>query len=279
MRKTLLIAAATLAAGVIAAQADSPVYSQNIVGYVNTVLPGGSLTLISNPLLGPNGTNGATQVLSSLVGGETLFIWNNHGYYAYSFAGVGQGTSLGYASDWYDLNPGTGAAIPGTTYDAVNQVYWTQPPQLQQGVSAFIQNPGSTITNSFVGTVVLQNTNTPVILTGGALSFTASTLPIGGDLSNTNFNLPFIGGETVFVWNNHGYYAYSYAGAGQGTSLGYASDWYDLNPGTGAAIPGTTYDSVNQVYWTPPLTIGVGTGFLVQNPGSTLLWKQNLTIQ
>jgi hypothetical protein len=277
MRKTLLIAAATLAAGVIAAQADSPVYSQNIVGYVNTVLPGGSLTLISNPLLGPNGTNDAEQVLSSLVGGETLFIWNNHGYYAYTYNGAGVGTGLGFASDWTDLNGGTATAVPGDTYDSANQVYWTQPPQLPQGVSAFLQNPGSTITNSFVGTVVLASTNS--IPGNNATAFVASTLPIGGDLENTNFNLPFVGGETVLVWNNHGYYAYTYNGAGVGTGLGFASDWTDLNGGTAAAVPGDTYDSVNQVYWTPVLTIGVGTGFLIQNPGSTLLWKQNLTIQ
>jgi hypothetical protein len=278
MRKTLLIAAATLAAGVIAAQAQA-VYSQNIVGYVNTVLPGGAMTLISNPLLGPNGTNDAEQVLSSLVGGETLLIWNNHGYYAYIYNGAGVGTGLGFASDWTDPNGGTAAAVPGDTYDSANQVYWTQPPQLPQGVSAFLQNPGSTITNSFVGTVVLENTNAPVVLTGGALTITASTLPIGGNLENTNFNLPFVGGETVLVWNNHGYYAYIYNGAGVGTGLGFASDWTDPNGGTAAAVPGDTYDSVNQVYWTPVLTIGVGTGFFVQNPGSTLLWNQNLTIQ
>jgi hypothetical protein len=233
--------------------------------------------MISNPLLGPNGTNDAEQVLSSLVGGETLFIWNNHGYYAYTYNGAGVGTGLGFASDWTDLNGGTATAVPGDTYDSANQVYWTQPPQLPQGVSAFLQNPGSTITNSFVGTVVLASTNS--IPGNNATAFVASTLPIGGDLENTNFNLPFVGGETVLVWNNHGYYAYTYNGAGVGTGLGFASDWTDLNGGTAAAVPGDTYDSVNQVYWTPVLTIGVGTGFLIQNPGSTLLWKQNLTIQ
>jgi len=276
MKKTLLIAAAALAAGVISTQAQ--VYSQNIVGYVNTAIPGNNgLTLINNPLLGPNGTNGASQVLTGFVGGETLFVWNNLGYYQYSYAGPGVGTGLGYPSDWYDLNPGTPAAIPGSVHDTANDVWWTPAPQIPQGQGVFVQNPGSTLTNTFVGNVVIQNTNAPVALPGNnALTLVGSTLPIGGDITTTNWNLPFVGGETVFIWNNLGYYQYSYAGPGVGTGLGYPSDWYDLNPGTPAAIPGTVHDTANDVWWTPPLTVKVGQGFFVQNPGSTLQWKQNL---
>ncbi len=49
MKKTLLIAAAALAASLIPSQAQ--VYSQNIVGYVNTAIPGGgALTLVANPI-------------------------------------------------------------------------------------------------------------------------------------------------------------------------------------------------------------------------------------
>jgi hypothetical protein len=274
--KTLLIAAA-LAAGILTSSAQT--YSQNIVGYVNTVLPGGALTLIDNPLLGPNGTNGATQVLTGLVGGEVLYVWNNLGYYQYVFAGVGVGTGLGYASDWYDLNPGTGAAIPGTVYDSVDLVYWTPPPQIPQGKGVYVQNPGSTLTNTFVGTVILENTNTPVALPGGGLTLVGSTVPVGGNLESNYFNMPFIGGEVVYIWHNTGYYQYVFAGAGVGTGLGFPSDYYDLNPGTGAAIPGTVYDSVDLVYWTPPLNVSVGQGFFVQNPGSTLQWTQNLIVQ
>ncbi len=279
--KTLLIAAAALAAGVISSQAQTPVYSQNIVGYVNSTIPGNNaLTLIANPLLGPSGTNGATQVLTGLAGGENLFLWNNHGYYVYSFQGVGVGTGLGFPSDWTDLNGGAAGAIPGDVYDSVNQVYWAPAPQLNQGVAAFIQNGGNTLTNTYVGTVVLQNTNTPVAIPGNnALTLVSSTVPIADNIESTNFNLPFVGGENVFVWNNHGYYAYSFQGAGVGTGLGFPSDYTDLNGGAAGAIPGDVYDSVNQVYWTQPLVIGVATGFFVQNGGSTLSWKQNLVIQ
>jgi len=276
MKKTLLIAAAALAAGVISTQAQ--VYSQNIVGYVNTTIAGsGALTLVANPLQNITGgvTNNATSVLSGLVGGETVLVWKGNGYYAYNYAGAGVGTGLGYASDFYDGNAGTAAAIPGTTYDSNNDVYWAPALKLNQGQAVYISNPGSTITNTFVGNVITQNTNTGVALPGSfALTLTGSTVPIGGNI--TNLNLPLIGGETVLVWKGNGYYAYNYAGPGVGTGLGYASDYYDGNAGTPAAIPGTTYDSNNDVYWTPAINVNVAGGFFVSNPGSTLTWKQNL---
>jgi hypothetical protein len=162
-------------------------------------------------------------------------------------------------------------------YDAADGVYWTPVPQLAQGQSYYIQNPGSNLTNTFVGTVVLSSTNT--IPGNSALTFVSTTLPIGGDILSTNFNLPFIGGETVMIWNGKGYYAYDYAGKGVGTTLGYPSDWYDANGGSGtaAAITNTVYDAADGVYWTQPLTVGVGQGFLVQNPGVALSWTQNLS--
>ncbi len=61
--KTLLIAAAALAAAVTSSQAQSTVYSQNIVGYVNQVLPGaGVFTSVVAPL---QGTTNAADADSS----------------------------------------------------------------------------------------------------------------------------------------------------------------------------------------------------------------------
>ena len=56
--KTLLIAAAALAAAVTSSQAQSTVYSQNIVGYINTSLAPG-YNLVANQL-NVNNTNGAS---------------------------------------------------------------------------------------------------------------------------------------------------------------------------------------------------------------------------
>jgi len=282
MKKTLLIAAAALAASVISSQAQ--VYSQNIVGYVNTPLPGANkLTFINNPLTEVNGsvTNEAGAVLSSLVGGEVVYVWNGTGFYQYVFGGVGAGTSIGQPSDFYDLNGGSAGSIPGdSAYDSDNGVYWAQPFKLKQGQGAFVQNPNTTVTNTFVGTVVLSNTNAPTPIPGAnAISFVTPVIPVGGDLSGTNFNIPFVGGEVVYVWNGTSYYQYVYGGLGSGTTIGKPSDFYDLNGGSAGAIPGdTAYDTDNGVYWTQPLVLKVGQGIAVQNPNTSINWTQNLVI-
>jgi len=276
MKKTLLIAAAALAAGIISSEAQ--VYSQNIVGYVNTAIPGGgALSLVANPVETVVGgvTNNGTTVLSGLVGGEIVMVWKGNGYYSYVYAGPGVGTGAGFASDFYDGSAGTAAAVPGSVYDSNNDVYWTPILKLNQGQGVFISNPGSNITNTFVGTAITQNTNSGVSLPGGgALTLTGSTIPIGGNV--TNLSLPLVGGEIVMVWKGNGYYSYVYAGSGVGTGLGYASDYYDGSAGTAASIPGSVYDSNNDVYWTPALNVNVAGGFFVSNPGSTLTWKQAL---
>ena len=104
--KTLLIAAAALAAGVISSQAQ-PVYSQNVVGYVNQVVPVGQ-TLIINPL--QNTTNDIEQIMPGLQGGENILIWSTSlaGYYIYNY-NPGS-AAAGAPSDWID---GGGLAIPG----------------------------------------------------------------------------------------------------------------------------------------------------------------------
>jgi hypothetical protein len=279
MKKTLLIAAAALAASVISSQAQ--VYSQNIVGYVNTSINGGNqLSLINNPLNGT--TNGAEQILTALTGGETVFLWNGASFYQYVYAGPNTGTAIGYASDFYDGNGGGPGSIPGdSAYDTANGVYWTLPPQLPPGESFFVQNPNTKLTNTFVGTVVLSNTNAPVTLAGGnVITYVTSVPPIAGNLEGTNFNLPFTGGETVYVWNGSSYYQYVYAGPNTGTSIGYASDYYDGNGGGPGSIPGdSAYDTANGVYWTQPLNLNVGQGIAIQNPNSTETWSQNLIVQ
>jgi hypothetical protein len=82
------------------------------------------------------------------------------------------------------------------------------------------------------------------------------------------------------LWNGHGYYQYSYEGLTAGTSLGYPSDYIDLNGGTVAAAPGDVFDSTDDVYWTQPPTVNVGQGFFVQNGNvAAETWTQNLNVQ
>ena len=72
MKKTLLIAAAALAAGVVTSQAQ--VYSANVVGYVNAVIPANQLTLVANPL--DDGTNTVTSLGASLPNKSSIQVWN-----------------------------------------------------------------------------------------------------------------------------------------------------------------------------------------------------------
>jgi hypothetical protein len=267
MKKTLLIAAAALAAGIISTQAQ-PIYSQNIVGYVNQVIPGGGvLSLIEVPL-SASPTNSGIEVLNALLGGETLYLWSGSGYYVYNYnAGAQAG---GFPSDWTD---GGGAPLPGRTYDAGTDLYFAPAPQLTPGKAFFIQNPNSTYTNTVAGSVVLSSTNT--IVGGGVLSLMGSAAPLGGNIqTNAFYNLPLVGGETIYVWSGTGYYIYNYnAGAQAG---GFPSDWTD---GGGAPLPGRTYDAGTDLYFAPAPNIPVGGGYFFQNPNSTTNWIQNITLQ
>ena len=150
--QTLLIAAASALAAALTSSQAQTVYSQNVVGYVNTTLNSG-FTMVCNPLNAT--TNGAEQVLTGLVGQENLFIWTGHGYNIYTYQGATVGTSLGYQSDWTDggttyPNP---PAITGDQTDSSDSVYWAPPLQLSVGEGIFVQNPNTaekwsqTITN------------------------------------------------------------------------------------------------------------------------------------
>ena len=129
MKKTLLIAAAALAAAVISTQAQ--VYSLNIVGYVNVASPAG-YSIIANQL--DTGTNTLANLLPAPQNGTTIYKY-----------GVGGYSGFTYINGW------------GT--DGTNV--------LNPGEAAFIYSPFPT-TNTFVGTV-LTGTNTVPLVAGYTL--------------------------------------------------------------------------------------------------------------
>ena len=275
--KTLLVAAAAaLAASITASQAQT-VYSQNVVGYVNTVLNPG-FTMVCNPLNGT--TNAAESLLPALQGGENIFVWHGTGYYIYSFTSPGAGTGNGWQSDWVDggATPPAAPTIPGDQTDTADGVYWAPQPILTPGEGFFLQNPNSAETNTFTGTVVTANTNT---LNPG-FTMLASAIPVAGDAeTNSAITLTsnFQGGENVFVWHGTGYYIYSWTGPGTGTGNGWQSDWVDggATPPAAPTIPGDQTDSGDGVYWAPPLQLTVGQGVFIQNPNASEQWSQTIT--
>jgi hypothetical protein len=246
--KTLLIAAAALAATVISSEAQ--VYSANIVGYVNSTLPGnGAFSLIVAPLVGT--TNAADVMMPCLQSGDSLLIWN----YANST----------YAQAYYI---GPGANQPGGTgygnwsYDLVNV---TNGPALSPGEGFFYSTgSGNQETNTWVGTVVLTNS---ITLPGnGAFSLLGSTPPVSDYADSTNINLPLQSGDSVLVFNP--------------ASSSYAQDYY-IGPGYnqpgGTGYGNWSYDLVNV---TNAPIINVGQGFFYSTgSGNTEQWNQQLILQ
>jgi len=168
--KTLLLTAAALAAG-FSAMAQSNVYSVNIVGYVNTPLPNGALTLIQNPL--DNGTNTLNSVLASVASGSFAYVWNGAGY--------------------------TTSSKPKSA--------WSPDLAIPTGLGMFVQRAGAVGTNTFVGQVLggpgKSVTNQ---LASGVLTLTGSLLPYADTLNGTNLGLNTApSGSFIYKWNGAGY--------------------------------------------------------------------------
>ncbi len=190
MKKTLLIAAAALVAGVITSEAQ--VYSANIVGYVNVVCPANALVLASNPL--DDGTNQANDLLGSLPNKSTIQLWNGSGFSLLSK------TSSGFAGN----------------------------PSIPVGTGFFVKS-ASNFTNTFVGNVVPapggnQSTNT---LPANTLVLVGSTLPVGGtfnDVGTNTFNLisTLPNKSTIQLWNGSGFSLVSKTSAGFAGNPAYA---------------------------------------------------------
>ena len=184
--KTLLIASAALAVGILTSSAQT--YSQNIVGYVTTTIPyngnaanshgwanvcnpldlaaGNSLTnLFSNPAPGGPGTGPLDF--------DLVYIWNGSGYTEYTI-------DSDYASGLGDNNDNDTVPVA---------------PTINPGTLVFILNNGGNVsvptTNVLAGTVHVDaaptgaqtvGTTTTVLHLG--LNYVASKFPIGGGLNS-----------------------------------------------------------------------------------------------
>ncbi len=199
MRKTLLIAAATLAAGVISSQAQ--VYSQNIVGYVNQPMVNPIANYFVSVPFTIGASNGANEVFgTSLPAGADLSTWNGSGFttviYDNDPNGVGDTIHHWYMSD--DATP-------------------TNPPVLPVGFG-FLLVPNGSITNTYAGAVAINvGTSNNIVFTNVIANyFVGCAVPYGGSLTNGNNNnggpnfnnLP--PGADVSFWNGHGYTTYIY---------------------------------------------------------------------
>lgn len=234
--QTLLIAAASALAAAITSSQAQTVYSANIVGYVNEVLPvtPGNFSLVVTPLQGA--TNNAEDVLSCVQPGDTIFLWTGSTFNSFIYApGANDANTI-----WID----------GSSYADVSS------PQLTPGEAVFYENnQAGPETNTYTGNVVLSN-SIALPVTPGNFSFVGSTVPIGGDIDSTNFNLPVQPGDTVFTWGGSAFNSYIYApGANDANTV-----WID----------GNTYADA------PDPQLSVGQGFFYENnQASAETWIQN----
>lgn len=249
------MAAAALAAGVISIQAQTPVYSQNVVGYINQTIPANnSFQFIANQLqtVSVNGTNDLQDVFASSTlvsdpNGATntaLYWWNGAGYTPFQYWSA---ADSGGPAGWYDV---TGNYV---TNHALNQAS-----------ASFIVNPSTSSAHlTFVGNVV-QGTNIITISPG------FNALSIIEPISTNIDSLGYVGisdpngatNDVVYKFNN-GWTPLQYWSA---ADSGGPAGLYDV---------AGNYASTNSAYF--PI---VGQGFFIQRYGSiTTYWTNMFSVQ
>src|SRR6266566_3762539 len=146
--KTLLLTATLGAAGIASSFAQTPVYSQNVVGYVTVQAPAG-FSIIANPLDNKTGNN-LNTILTGVPPGTTVYKYDG---------------ATGFSSS---VNFGT----------------WSPDLTLAPGEGAFIQL-AAPATLTFVGEVTLGAASNHQIPAG--FSIQASSVPQSDKLENLQF--------------------------------------------------------------------------------------------
>jgi hypothetical protein len=167
--KTLLLAAAALAATVISSQAQ--VYS-GVVGYVSTTLPANTLVLAANPL--DNGTNDLNSLLAALPSKSQVQFWN-----------------------------GSGFTICNKTTS------WSPDPTLPPGTGFFIKTPSSQTNTFVGAVDPLPGGGTTTnALTANVITLVGSQIPYATDLNDTNNTLNLLAlpsKSQIQIWNGSGF--------------------------------------------------------------------------
>jgi hypothetical protein len=243
--KTLLAAAAALALSLAASQA-TPVYSANVVGYVNIPVTNNVITAVA-PALDLDGTgvnNTVATVFTAPAIGDTVYVFNGTGYdiVSYSVVRSGHSPNYTYTTNWffngnlasnYPVNPGEGLFYLSTNDETI----------------------------TIVGTV-MQKTNlvNAYFPTAGNVALLSSIAPISGGLTSVLGYNPTTN-DTVYIYDNNQYdiYNYTVVRAGHSPNYTYTTNWFENG---------------NQV---EPV-INVGQSFWLLS-ASTTNWTQNFIVQ
>jgi len=239
-----------LAVGIVSSQAQSTVYSQNVVGYANVVTPGNGSTYYSMTVPFVIGaSNGANEVFGTngLTDTTTILTWNGGGYTSTVFASPTDENISGV--QWYtDQNEDTAAQIP----------------VLPPGEGFFLQPGPGNLTNTFAGTIAAPlggTTNMTLVGNGATYYSVGSIIPFAGYITNIGgvnmTNLPDT--STILTWNGSGYTSTVYA-APTDENISGIQFYTDQNEDTPAPCP----------------TLIVGQGFFLQPGPGTYLWSETL---
>jgi hypothetical protein len=165
--KALLVAAAIGAAGIATVMAD-PVYSVNVVGFVNLNLVK-NYNLIVNPLQATN--NAISTILPTVPDGSTVYQWD--------------------AANQHFAGPNTFNADFGG---------WDIPNSVIQPGEAFFVLAAQAFTATFVGEVrqaISAPLSTPLV---PGYNFVGSQVPLAGSLTDT-LTYAANDGESLYRWN------------------------------------------------------------------------------
>jgi len=237
--KATLIAAATLAVGVISSQAQ--VYSQNVVGYVNVVETAGVFSLESPALdLDGTGTNNNLSTLYPNPGiGDQVYVFSGGAFSTYSYGIKSASHGNPAVTNWFD---GTGA-VAGTTPVNVGQ--------------SIFYLPVANETNTYVGQIAAGTYQNNYVPAANGFALVSSIVPVAGGVTTTLNYQPTIG-DTIYTFNGSAYSTYSYGIKPASHGNPAVTNWLD---GTGA---------VNEPQIIP------SQGFWL-NPVQTPVWSQTFT--
>lgn len=238
--KTLLTVAAALAAGVVASQAQSNVYSLNVVGYINLTLKPGYNLITAQLKDTANPTGPINAILTNapaLADGSTFFGWDEG---AQGFTG---------SANWVSAASG-GPAWYNADYSAL------APDVATRGKAYFINNAGAAdATLTLVGEVPQGSDAGSVPNNYG---FLGDYVPTSQEIKTNGF--PIVDGATLFTYDS---VAQGYTGALNGVGAGSGGPaWYNA-------------DFSAEVLFAP----AVGQGFVHNTTAGSAPWTRNFTVQ
>ena len=173
---TLLAAAAILAVGGLAAQAQ--VYSQNVVGYYNISVPTHGFALVANQLLNGSDTAQTNSSVSTAFTGLSSDPNGSTNTVIYLFSGGSYSAYQYFTGADADANFFASGSVSGF-YDTIGNLITTP---LVQSAGAFLYNPNAAITATVVGTVP-QTTNIVAIHSG--FNLLALPIPVSTNIEST----------------------------------------------------------------------------------------------